>query len=788
MAITKNNHYIPQWYQKSFMDEKVDQLCYYQHKVIKLPSGTYKNISKPKWNKTAQIFYKEHLYSTFFNSQISDEIERKLFGPIDENGAKAVRAFMCDDISEWHKNFQSFFIYIDAQKIRTPKGLDWIRSKYPSLSSNELMQEMQAIRALHCTLWSEGVRELVSAEDSDIKFIISDHPVTIYNYACPPDNEQCLYPNDPDIALKGSQTIFPLNKNRCLILTNLEYAKDPDNSNPLEKRTNSRKTRQSMVNTIEFINKRKLTSDEVEKINYIIKSRSNESIASGRLDWLDINNKNSYIWSELRKTTLPPSDELYRYGGEMYASYENGESYYQDSFGRTNPQNKYLLKNVDEKKLKRNDDCGCGSGKKYKKCCLSLEPEKRTSWTHLSIRERNLIFCNAIKNVLGLESGKTWDDVRKNISGEQIKKIYEIYGSLWPSDTDIYDLLPKPYNKSRGLYTGIIDIRTIGVNALGISPYFDELLIQNPILNPNTINRDFNPISEPNKSKYQAIKDFLFILNLEPYIYNGLINLIPDPCSFDNHLHREMLEIAQKRKSHSVLTEKEKKLFFSLMTEDVLNATYCKSKASRIEVIKYVFPDMPSNEIAHLIEALDVDEKTNQLVLLSETEFKNGGQFVPFCMAPNYEMSMFIAQATGSAIITDSESRWREFQTHEQLNIEINNSARDEIFDHEYSIKINYDINSILKQMHSDKCNTFKKLLEAINTKDHSYMQKEALNSFMYHFKKVMIDEKITHETRKMKLFAPENGFYDNNVLRLLLKSDCNQYLDKVNLAIHLFA
>ncbi|HAE8721737.1 TPA_asm: hypothetical protein G4W83_003989 [Salmonella enterica subsp. enterica serovar Abortusovis] len=224
------------------------------------------------------------------------------------------------------------------------------------------------------------------------------------------------------------------------------------------------------------------------------------------------------------------------------------------------------------------------------------------------------------------------------------------------------------------------------------------------------------------------------------------------------------------------------------MTEDVLNATYCKSKASRIEVIKYIFPNMPSNEITHLIEALDVEAKTNPLVLLSETEFKNGGQFVPFCMAPNYEMSMFIAQATGSVIITDSESRWHEFQTHKQLNIEINNSARYGMFDHEYSIKINHDINSILKQVHSDKCNTFKKSLETINTKDHSYMQKEVLNSFMYHFKNVMLDESITHKTRKMKLFAPEHGFFDNNVLRLLLKSDCNQYLDKVNLVIHLFA
>ena len=45
---------------------------------------------------------------------------------------------------------------------------------------------MQGIRMMHCTIWSEGVREIVSAETANVKFIVSDHPVTIYNHACGP--------------------------------------------------------------------------------------------------------------------------------------------------------------------------------------------------------------------------------------------------------------------------------------------------------------------------------------------------------------------------------------------------------------------------------------------------------------------------------------------------------------------------------------------------------------------------------------------------------------------------
>src|SRR5260370_34172954 len=145
------------------------------------------------------------------------------------------------------------------------------------------MLEMQRIRIMHCTIWAEEVREIISAENADVKFIISDHPVTIYNHAVLPDALTCAYPHDPAIALKASQTIFPLTRDFCLILTNLEYAQDPSTS-PLDKRTFARNYRSSMARTDAFIRTRKLSSQEVARVNYIIKRRADRFIAAARND------------------------------------------------------------------------------------------------------------------------------------------------------------------------------------------------------------------------------------------------------------------------------------------------------------------------------------------------------------------------------------------------------------------------------------------------------------------------------------------------------------------------
>lgn len=201
--LTRNNHYVPQWYQKGFTIDS-NQLHYLDLTPEKkvLPSGKTIKFNERKLLPPSQCFFEYDLYTTFFGPFISDIIERKMFGKIDDDGARAVRAFIDGDQRERHDRFIDFFTYIDAQKTRTPKGLNWLKEQYAELDQAHLMMEMEAAQKMHCTIWLEGVREIVSAKETDIKFIISDHPVTIYNYSCPPSSQYCKYPNEPSIALK----------------------------------------------------------------------------------------------------------------------------------------------------------------------------------------------------------------------------------------------------------------------------------------------------------------------------------------------------------------------------------------------------------------------------------------------------------------------------------------------------------------------------------------------------------------------------------------------------------
>lgn len=776
---------MPQWHQNGFADERDNELRHLKHRKIKLKDGTTKIVQSKNWFSSAQCFYFKDLYSTFFGMIVNDDIEKKLFGPIDDNGANSVKAFLTDDQAQWHNNFQDLFTYLDAQKLRTPKGLDWVKSKYPELNQIQLMTEMQALRTINCTLWTEGVRELVSAYDSDVKFILSDHPVTIYNYACSPNSEMCKYPNDPDIALKGSQTIFPLDKNRCLILTNLEYAKDPDGVNPLEQRTNATKIRQSMVNTINFINERKLTAEEVNKINFIIKSRAKEAIAAGKESWLFPENMLSCNWAELRYVLLPPSDELYHFGGEMFVGYEDGSTHYQDAFGRTSPPNEHLKKDTIESKLGRNDKCGCGSNRKYKHCCKDLPEELRTSWTELSIRERNLAFCRAIKGILGLDAGKAWLDVRREISEEQISRIYAFYSSLWPRETNIYSLLPKSDGKFRALYTGVLDVRAIGLHALPLASLFDEFLIENPIVNPNNLKPEFSPIDSPSKYKYQALKDFTLMLELEPYIGFGLINLIPDPSNFDLNLMKAMMNIARSR-NEMIKSKRDNETNLKLAIEDYLNVIHIMPREDKIRSLVDDF-GMPEDLAAITISTVEENAEVSPLTMLQPIQLGSGGQFMQLSMAPNYEMALFTAQVTGSVIVTDSETRWNELQAAQHKQMGVASYPWADVYGQLCKLPIDYHmLNSYTKTLHhfSAVRTVLKDADNLILADKFDSIHKKKLSEkvFKLNSKLDQIDanEATVFVNADSIVLAPKGGLYDSKVQRLLALSSCLKYDHKV--------
>ena len=414
-----------------------------------------------------------------------------------------------------------------------------------------------------------------------------------------------------------------------------------------------------------------------------------------------------------------------------------------------------------------------------------LPEELRTSWTELSIRERNLGFCRVIKGVLGLDAGKTWLDVRREITEEQIAKIYGVYSVLWPRETDIYSLLPKSDGRFRALYTGALDVRVIGLHALPMASLFDEFLIQSPILNPNNVKPEFNPTEAPANYKYQALKDFLLMLELEPYIGYGLINLIPEPSNFDLNLMKAMMGMATARR-RVFESKREMGVHRKLAIEDYLNSIHMMPSDVKIRSLVSEF-GMPENVAAQFIETLEANAEISPLTMLQPIQPGDGGQFIQFSMAPNYEMALFTAQVTGSVIVTDSETRWFELQAAQHRQMGMVSYPWNDIYGQISRIPMDYHmVDSYTKTQHHITAarSVLKHADELILADNHDPDQLERLTKSVTRLINQIgqIDSDGTAEfvNGDCRIMAPEGGIHDSNVQRLLALSGCLSYDHKV--------
>ena len=604
------------------------------------------------------------IYTTRLGLRLNDDIEKFLFGTIDARGAKAVRAFVGGNPKAVHDWFQSFFAYLNAQKLRTPRGLDWIKSRYPNLTQSELMLEMQELRQMHCTMWFECVREIVSAERSDVKFIVTDHPVTTYNPACASNSPACNYPQDPSTGLKGTQTVFALDADHCLILTNLEYARDPSGVDLLCARDNERYSSQTLTRTDAMIRTRMLTRDEVVGINFLLKARSRKYVAGHEESWLFPEQAKGMAWNDIGRILLPSRDNLGRFGGEIVIGFADGSTKYQDAFGRTDKSHEFLKKEVPSTPLAPNDPCGCGSGRRYKKCCKGLAFDNRPPWDVYSIRERNLIFVNAVADILGFNKGKTWEDVRRHLSNEQVKDVHEILEGLWPKDTNIADLLPRPDKRAfRAVYMGIIDPRTIAVSVISSLLYFDEILILNPFPNPVYYNQDYSPTRSPAQHKSQMLKNVSLLWMLEPFIDAGVVHFVPDPMEFNSDFRRVIMEMIEERGANWALNHEEMQSGQALGRDDTERWALRLPEDYQRHRIRESQPDIAPELLEGTIQYMKEKRANDPLALLQPVLVIRIASF-GYCEALSLELALFVAHLTGAAVYTDEGAYWRQLHEH----------------------------------------------------------------------------------------------------------------------------
>jgi hypothetical protein len=343
----QHNHYVPEWYQKRFIDTaSCDRVLYY----LDLKPESFidsRGIShfKRALKKTGvkQCFAEDDIYTATFGEEESTKIEQLFFGEIDSNGRKAVEYFNnFQHPSADGEAFNNLLLYMSTQKLRTLKGLKWLANQVNSTDQNKILSFMVNIRQIYCAIWTECIWQIADASQSESKFIISDHPVTVYNRKCGPRSGWCRNANDPDIRCHATHTIFPLSVDKILILTNLSWVRNPYQKE-IDIRPNPDFFRGAIFKFTELQVLRHLSEQEVREINFIIKSRAYRYIAAGKEEWLYPEKFVSKSdWHDYgHGYLLMPDPRGVNYTAEILIGHKDGSATGFDAYGRRPWQKEY---------------------------------------------------------------------------------------------------------------------------------------------------------------------------------------------------------------------------------------------------------------------------------------------------------------------------------------------------------------------------------------------------------------------------------------------------------------
>ncbi len=337
---TSINHYVPQWYQQRFIADNCKERKYHyldlQPERVQHSGGGFHVRNERRFLGPIGCFAQQHLYTVFFGADATDVIEKKFFGRIDSAGAVALDLFRDYNWTETEQHtLHDFIDFVGAQKLRTPKGLDFLKHVARGVTHHRALLFMQQLHQVYVTMWMEAVWEILSCDESPTKFIVTDHPVATYNKGLFPLSKACTYPLDAPIECVGTHTIFPLSLDRCLVMTNLGFVRDP-NANPARRRVNARAYENTVFDLRSVQTGRQICEREVQAINYILKCRAKRFVAAAEKDWLYPERQfQRTMWNKLGdRFFLMPDPRKMHFYEDTYMGFTSGASLAVDEYGR----------------------------------------------------------------------------------------------------------------------------------------------------------------------------------------------------------------------------------------------------------------------------------------------------------------------------------------------------------------------------------------------------------------------------------------------------------------------
>lgn len=325
-------------------------------------------------------------------------------------------------------------------------------------------------------------------------------------------------------------------------------------------------------------------------------------------------------------------------------------------------------------KIRPNQACPCGSGLKFKKCCskefdwASYLTESKTDTRFLSARGRNLSFKEILYELLQVDSEKQINTllIRKAISPNFVRQLYEAIEKIWPPDTDLNWVYSRNKKTVAGLFIGDYELGYLEQAVVRHSLYADKILLTDPFLNPHVISSQYNPIVHPEHHLCQTLKNLNRFFALLPWVEAGIVDFIHTPAELDKTYSFEAMKRAFSEKRDAKTNEELQKSVVELNKRNRLSGglirTLIQLPDKMIEnVFDEQFPEMTVEQKQELFEEVYYLRKTDSNFLDTLDKLPSG-QYTIWTTGGTVENAHLTASMANAYIFTDLDYRWHKLQ------------------------------------------------------------------------------------------------------------------------------
>lgn len=341
---------------------------------------------------------------------------------------------------------------------------------------------------------------------------------------------------------------------------------------------------------------------------------------------------------------------------------------------------------------------------------------------------------------------------------------------------------------------------------VGSSLLFEQVLVINPLIHPAVLRDEYNPVKNPKQYRQEFLKGVALIMELMPLIEAGMIELVPDPCNFDHHLRSQMLDMAEQRRPFGPAGLIDDRRAEWLVKDDYKTSLLMRPKNLMRAELKRKHPEVTAEQLEQVMaDAQTLVDEAPFAVLQADTfdGGKNSGLLQSLKMQPNFEITMFMAQATGAFVITDSVFRWRELVAaqHREMGLAFPNLAKlgplieavEYPFVTEAHVAVDLRHGGSLSGHRAMVQNVYQFLTGATSRSPREKLEAQIAARFAGVENEITAAKKdIVRQSKgddvpmicgHLEFIAPRGGLVYNNVSRMLLTSGIARHLDNVPMA-----